>query len=94
MRPAPARPIRTPNEFWIGRTGHAQDDLSDAGGRGGVTAAPASAQDNARHMSDSLGWAVQAGVDINLSDRWFLNLDVKYIDIDTNARLTTTAAGI
>jgi outer membrane protein len=24
----------------------------------------------------------------------FLNLDVKYIDLDTNARLRTTAAGI
>lgn len=44
-------------------------------------------------MSDSAGWAVQAGVDIDLSDRWFLNLDVKYIDMDTTARLTTTAAG-
>lgn len=46
------------------------------------------------HMSDSLGWAVQAGVDIDLTDRLFLNLDVKYIDIDTTARLSTTAAGV
>lgn len=45
------------------------------------------------HMSDSFGWAGQAGVDIDLNDRMFLNIDVKYIDIDTTARLTTTAAG-
>lgn len=46
------------------------------------------------HMSDSFGWAAQAGVDIDLNDRLFLNLDVKYIDIDTTARLSTTAAGV
>lgn len=46
------------------------------------------------HMSDSFGWALQAGVDIDLNERLFVNLDVKYIDIDTTARLTTTAAGV
>jgi len=46
------------------------------------------------HMSDSFGWAGQAGVDIDLTDRMFLNLDVKYIDIDTTARLTTALAGV
>lgn len=40
-------------------------------------------------MDDSFGYALQAGVDIDLTDRVFLNLDVKYIDIDTTARLTT-----
>ncbi len=45
------------------------------------------------HMSDSFGWAAQAGVDIELSERVFLNLDVKYIDIDTTATFNTTAAG-
>ena len=44
-------------------------------------------------MSDSVGWALQAGVDIDVSRRAFLNLDVKYIDIDTTARLRTTAIG-
>ncbi len=44
-------------------------------------------------MSDSVGWAAQAGVDIDITDRLFLNLDVKYLDIDTTARLDTTAAG-
>jgi outer membrane protein len=45
------------------------------------------------HMSDSVGWAAQAGVDIDLNRRLFLNLDAKYIDMDTNVRLTTTAIG-
>lgn len=46
------------------------------------------------HMSDSVGWTLQAGVDIDLNERMFLNFDIKYIDIDTTARLTTTAAGV
>lgn len=45
-------------------------------------------------MDDSFGWALQAGFDVDLSRKVFLNLDVKYIDIDTTARLATTAAGI
>ena len=45
------------------------------------------------NLDDSFGWALQAGLDIDLSDRVFLNLDVKYIDIDTTATLRTTAAG-
>lgn len=44
-------------------------------------------------MDDSFGFAAQAGVDIDLSARVFLNFDVKYIDIDTKASLRTTAAG-
>lgn len=44
-------------------------------------------------LSDSWGFALQAGVDIDLNDSLFLNFDVKYIDIDTNARLDTTAIG-
>ena len=45
------------------------------------------------HMKDSFGWALQAGVDVPISERVFVNFDVKYIDIDTTARLTTTAIG-
>ena len=45
------------------------------------------------NLDDSFGWALQAGLDIDLSDRVFLNLDVKDIDIDTTATLRTTAAG-
>lgn len=43
-------------------------------------------------LKDSFGYALQAGVDIDLSKRVFLNLDVKYLDIDTTARLTTGTA--
>jgi outer membrane protein len=45
------------------------------------------------HMSDSVGWAVQAGVDVDIGHNFFLNADVKYVDMDTTARLDTTAAG-
>jgi len=44
-------------------------------------------------MSDSFGYALQAGVDVDLSPGVFLNFDVKYLDIDTTATLRTTAAG-
>jgi outer membrane protein len=45
-------------------------------------------------LSNSFGWAVQAGADIPLNSSLFLNFDIKYIDMDTTARLTTTAAGV
>ncbi len=44
-------------------------------------------------LSDSFGWALQAGADIPLNGSLFVNFDVKYIDMDTTARLQTTAAG-
>lgn len=40
-------------------------------------------------LSDSVGYALQAGVDVDITPKVFLNLDLKYIDIDTTARLTT-----
>ncbi len=44
-------------------------------------------------MKDSFGWALQAGVDVPLSDRIFLNLDAKYIKLDTKATLSTANLG-
>jgi outer membrane protein len=44
-------------------------------------------------LSNSFGWALQAGADIPLNSSLFLNFDIKYIDMDTTARLFTTAAG-
>ncbi|WOE76703.1 OmpW family protein [Parasphingorhabdus sp. SCSIO 66989] len=44
-------------------------------------------------LDDSFGFALQAGVDIELNERFFLNFDIKYLDIDTTATLNTTAAG-
>lgn len=40
-------------------------------------------------LDSSWGWALQAGFDVGLSEHWFLNFDVKYLDIDTTAHLTT-----
>jgi outer membrane protein len=36
-------------------------------------------------LDSSWGLAAQAGVDIAINQDWFVNLDVKYIDIDTEA---------
>lgn len=44
-------------------------------------------------LSDSFGWALQGGVDIPLNSSLMLNFDLKYIDMDTTARLNTTAIG-
>lgn len=43
--------------------------------------------------SDSWGWALQAGVDINLDDGWLINADVKYVTIDTDVELKGAVTG-
>ncbi len=45
------------------------------------------------HINDSVGYALQAGVDIDISKRYFLNIDAKYINMDPRAQLNTTALG-
>jgi outer membrane protein len=45
-------------------------------------------------LKDSFGYALQLGADVPLNSGLFLNFDVKYIDMDTRARLSTTAAGV
>lgn len=40
-------------------------------------------------LKDSWGLAAQAGVDLDLTKDWFLNLDAKYIQMDTRATLNT-----
>lgn len=45
------------------------------------------------HINDSVGYAVQGGVDIDLNKTFFLNLDAKYINMDPRATLFTTALG-
>ena len=37
--------------------------------------------------SDSWGYALQAGMDINLKDGWLINLDAKYVNIETDVKL-------
>lgn len=44
-------------------------------------------------LEDSWGFAAQAGVDISINDDWFVNMDVKYIQIDTTAKFSNTAVG-
>lgn len=36
-------------------------------------------------LDDSVGLAVQAGVDIDINKDWFFNVDVRYINIETTA---------
>lgn len=40
-------------------------------------------------LDDSFGYALQAGVDIDLTQKVFFNFDIKYIDMDTTAKLRT-----
>lgn len=40
-------------------------------------------------LDDSFGFALQAGVDFDVGKNIFMNLDIKYIDMDTKAKLTT-----
>jgi outer membrane protein len=44
-------------------------------------------------LKDSWGLAAQAGVDVDINKDWFVNFDVKYINIDTDASYTNTALG-
>ena len=43
------------------------------------------------NLSNSVGVALQGGVDIDISPKVFLNFDIKYITMNTNATLTTGA---
>ena len=38
-------------------------------------------------MDNGFTWAAQVGVDIDINDRWYFNIDLKYIDIDSTASL-------
>lgn len=42
-------------------------------------------------LKSSFGYALQAGVDVDITEKFFLNLDVKYIDMTTRAKLTSGA---
>jgi outer membrane protein len=43
--------------------------------------------------SDSWGYALQAGLDINLKDGWLINADVKYVNIETDVELKGAVTG-
>ena len=38
-------------------------------------------------LKDSWGLAAQLGIDFKLDDRWFMNADIRYIDIDSTVKL-------
>jgi outer membrane protein len=39
-------------------------------------------------LPDSYGFAGQVGADINFSEQWFVNVDFRYIQIETDAKVT------
>ncbi|MEM9553609.1 MAG: OmpW family protein [Acidobacteriota bacterium] len=43
-------------------------------------------------LDSSVGLAGQLGVDVGLNDDWFLNFDVKYLDLQTDATIETPGA--
>ena len=57
------------------------------------SALEAAVGDTSVSLDDSWGLAFQAGLDIDIGENLFLNFDIKYIDIDTTARLRTNAIG-
>lgn len=44
-------------------------------------------------LDDSTGLAVMAGVDYDISENWFFNASLWYLDIETTAKLETENAG-
>ena len=44
--------------------------------------------------SNSLGYAFQAGIDIQVDDRWYFNVDVKKIFLDTDINLNQGAVRV
>ncbi|GAB4360443.1 MAG: outer membrane beta-barrel protein [Immundisolibacter sp.] len=44
-------------------------------------------------LEDSWGLAANVGVDYAINEDWFVNADVKYIDMDTEAKISTAALG-
>lgn len=41
-------------------------------------------------LDDSWGLSLQAGIDMQVSQKWFVNLDAKYIQMDTTATLNSS----
>jgi len=45
-------------------------------------------------LTNSFGWAVQAGIDVGIADNLFVNAAIWRIDIDTKAKVKYTAANV
>lgn len=44
-------------------------------------------------LTDSWGLAAQFGVDVKINERWFVNADLRYIDIDSDVKLNGNKIG-
>ena len=44
-------------------------------------------------LKNSFGYVFQAGFDYKIDEDWFVNLDVKYVDLETDARIRNSSAG-
>lgn len=44
-------------------------------------------------LDDSIGLALQVGVDFQLNEQWHVNASVRWIDINTDAKITNSALG-
>ena len=42
------------------------------------------------NIDSSFGWAVQVGTDVALGNSWYANFDVKYLNVETKARIAGT----
>ena len=47
---------------------------------------------DAINYDNSIGFAVQLGFDFNITDRWFLNIDAKYLWLNTDVTINATPA--
>lgn len=50
-------------------------------------------QGDSLKLEDSWGVAVQLGIDIDVAPNWFVNADLRYIDIETDAKLNGAKLG-
>lgn len=39
-------------------------------------------------LDDSFGYALQIGADVKLGEAWFLNFDIRYLDVDTDGKVS------
>ena len=42
-------------------------------------------------LDDSIGLALQLGADFDINENWFFNIDLRYIDIESDADLDGSA---
>lgn len=55
---------------------------------------PSGSAVNSIDYDDSVGFAIQAGVDYALNEKWVFNIDFKRLDVDTDVRIDAGDLGI